>query len=348
MEAEQRSILVTGGAGYIGSHTIIELLARWPGEVISLDHFGNSSPAVFDRIERITGRRVRNHAVDLCDRNALDHVLAAEPGIAGVIHFAAYKSVPESVADPHKYYHNNIASLVNILQACTARGIHRFIFSSSCSVYGNIDTLPVGEGTVLGYAESPYAYTKQIGERIVADHVRIDPGMNAISLRYFNPAGAHASGLNGEDPINPPSSLVPVITRTASGRIPQMAVHGTDYATRDGSCIRDYVHVSDIADAHIAALERTFSGVMEDHHEIINLGTGSGVSVLEAIAAFEEVSGVALNYRLGPRRTGDVGAIWSDTSRSRALLGWEAKRDLREMMRSAWAWEQHCLTMPKR
>ncbi|MGV3637971.1 MAG: UDP-glucose 4-epimerase GalE, partial [Flavobacteriales bacterium] len=322
MEAERRSILVTGGAGYIGSHTIIELLARWPGDVISLDHFGNSSPAVFDRIERITGRRVRNHAVDLCDRAALDRVLEAEPSIAGVIHFAAYKSVPESVADPHKYYHNNIASLVNILQACSASGIHRFIFSSSCSVYGNIATLPVGEDTVLGHAESPYAYTKQIGERIVADHVRIDPPMNAISLRYFNPAGAHASGLNGEDPINPPSSLVPVITRTASGRMSRMYVHGTDYATRDGSCIRDYVHVSDIADAHIAALERTFSGHMVERHEIINLGTGTGVSVLEAIAALEAVSGVAHNYTLGPRRDGDVGAIWSDTTRSRALLGW--------------------------
>lgn len=343
MEKQKRNILVTGGAGYIGSHTIIELLAQWPGEVISLDHFGNSSPAVFDRVERIAGKRVRNHAVDLCDRAALDRVLTSEPDIAGVIHFAAYKSVPESVADPHKYYHNNIASLINVLQACTQRGIKHFIFSSSCSVYGNIDTLPVDEDTVLNKAESPYAYTKQIGERIVADHVRIDPAMKAISLRYFNPAGAHHTGLNGEDPVNPPSSLVPVITRTASGRMPMMHVHGTDYATRDGSCIRDYVHVSDIADAHIAALLRTFEGGMPGQHEIINLGTGTGVSVLEAIAAFEAVSGVALNYRLGPRRPGDVGAIWSDTTRSRTLLGWEAKRDLPEMMRSAWAWEQHCL-----
>lgn len=342
MERERRSILVTGGAGYIGSHTIIELLAHWQGEVISLDHFGNSSPAVFERVERITGKRVRNHAVDLCDADALDAVLAGEQGIAGIIHFAAYKSVPESVSDPHKYYHNNIASLLNVLQGCTRHGIKHFIFSSSCSVYGNIDTLPVREDTMLGRAESPYAYTKQIGERIVADHVRIDPALRAISLRYFNPAGAHASGLNGEDPINPPSSLVPVITRTASGRMPVMRVFGTDYATRDGSCIRDYVHVSDIADAHIAALERTFNGPMEERHEIINLGTGEGVSVLEAIAAFEAVSGARLNYELAPRRPGDVGAIWSDTTRSKALLGWQAKRDLREMMRSAWAWEGHC------
>lgn len=343
MGMEKRSILVTGGAGYIGSHTIIELLGRWPGEVISVDHFGNSSPAVFDRLERITGVRVRNHVVDLCDKPAVQALFAAEPGIAGVIHFAACKSVPESVADPHKYYHNNIASLINILQACAGRGVERFIFSSSCSVYGNISSSPVTESTPLGRAESPYAFTKQIGERIVEDHVRIDPRMKAISLRYFNPAGAHASGLNGEDPINTPSSLVPVITRTASGRLPVMQVHGTDYATRDGSCIRDYVHVSDIADAHISALERTFGTAMQDRHEIINLGTGNGVSVLEAIAAFEQVSGVRLNYRLGPRRPGDVGAIWSDTTRSWELLGWRSRRDLHDMMRSAWAWEQHCL-----
>lgn len=343
MERSDRSILVTGGAGYIGSHTIIELLTKWPGDVVSIDHFGNSAPTVFDRIEGITGRRVRNHAVDLCDRAALERVMDMEPGIAGVIHFAAYKSVPESVADPHKYYHNNIASLLNILQMCQRRGITNFIFSSSCSVYGNIAEMPVREDSELSVAESPYAYTKQIGERIVADHVRVQDGMRAISLRYFNPAGAHESGLNGEDPTDPPSSLVPVITRTASGRLPVMHVHGTDYATRDGSCIRDYVHVSDIADAHIAALERTFGGDMAEAHEIINLGTGNGVSVLEAIAAFEQVSGVSLNYKLGPRRAGDVEAVWSDTGRSKRLLGWESRRDLAEMMRSAWAWERHCL-----
>lgn len=342
MAMDNGKVLVTGGAGYIGSHTIIELLAAWKGEVVSLDHFGNADPSVFDRIETITGHRVRNHTVDLCDPDTLERVFAAEGPITGVIHFAAYKSVPESVADPHKYYHNNIASLLNVLKACTAHGVQRFIFSSSCSVYGNIASLPVSEGTPLGHAESPYAYTKQIGERIVADHVRIDPRMNAISLRYFNPAGAHSSGLNGEDPKNAPSSLVPVVTLAASGRLPRMYVHGTDYATRDGSCIRDYVHVSDIADAHIAALHRTMSGTMEDRHEIINLGTGDGVSVLEAITAFEQVTGVKVNYVLGPRRAGDVGAIWSDTTKSERLLGWKAKRDLREMMRSAWAWEQHC------
>lgn len=335
-------VLVTGGAGYIGSHTIIELLAAWEGEVVSVDHFGNSDPSVFDRIEAITGRRVRNHAVDLCKDEEVKRVFAAEGDIGGVIHFAAYKSVPESVAHPSKYYHNNIASLLNMLEACSSHGVPHFIFSSSCSVYGNIASLPVSEDTPLGSAESPYAYTKQIGERIVADHVRIDPRMKAISLRYFNPAGAHSSGLNGEDPKNAPSSLVPVITLTASGRLPKMYVHGTDYPTRDGSCIRDYVHVSDIADAHIAALYRTHGADMAERHEIINLGTGEGVSVLEAIAAFEEVSGVKVNCQLGPRRAGDVGAIWSDTSRSQKSLGWQPQRNLREMMRSAWVWEQRC------
>ncbi|MBX2971852.1 MAG: UDP-glucose 4-epimerase GalE [Flavobacteriales bacterium] len=343
MEQNKTKVLVTGGAGYIGSHTIIELLGAWKGDVVAVDHFGNSSPAVFDRIERITGRRVRNHAVDLCDAAAVERVFAAEGDIAGVIHFAAYKSVPESVGDPDKYYRNNIISLLNMLRACTAHGVQNFIFSSSCSVYGNIASLPVGEDTPMGHAESPYAYTKQIGERIVDDHVRVDPRMRAISLRYFNPAGAHVSGLNGEDPINAPSSLVPVITRTASGRMPVMHVHGTDYPTRDGSCIRDYVHVSDIADAHILALQRTFGSAMDTRHEVINLGTGNGVSVLEAIAAFEHVSGRPLNYEKGPRRAGDVVAVYSDTTRSGRLLGWKARRDLHEMMRSAWAWEQHCM-----
>lgn len=347
MERNNGKVLVTGGAGYIGSHTIIELLGAWQGEVVSVDHFGNSGPAVFDRIERITGRRVRNHAIDLRDAPAVERVFAAEGDIAGVIHFAAYKSVPESMADPAKYYSNNIDGLLSVLRACSMFGVESFIFSSSCSVYGNIASLPVSEDTPLGFAESPYAYTKQIGERIVEDHVRVDERMRAISLRYFNPAGAHVTGLNGEDPLNAPSSLVPVITRTASGRMPVMHVHGTDYPTRDGSCIRDYVHVSDIADAHILALQRTLGGEMEVRHEIINLGTGNGVSVLEAIAAFEQVSGQPVNHQRGPRRSGDVVAVYSDTSRSEQRLGWKARRDLQEMMRSAWAWERHLMQQPR-
>lgn len=344
MLTSEDKILVTGGAGYIGSHTIIELLASRNAQVVSADSLVNSSLAVFDRIERITGKRVVNHHVDLCDGAAVGRLFAAEPGIKGVIHFAALKSVPESTDHPGRYYRNNILSLLNVLDACEAHGVPNFIFSSSCSVYGNIETMPVSETTPLQQAESPYAYTKQVGERILDDHIRSVAGMRAISLRYFNPAGAHGSGLNGEDPTNAPSSLVPVITRTASGRIPKMRVHGNDYPTRDGSCIRDYVHVCDIADAHILALERAGAGRMEARHEIINLGTGQGVSVLEAIATFEEVSGRNLNYEIGPRRPGDVIAVYSDTARSERLLGWKPRRDLREMMRSAWSWEQYLAT----
>lgn len=338
---QRDKVLVTGGAGYIGSHTIIELIERMDCDIVSVDSFANSDRATFDRIERLTGRRVPNHAVDLCDEVAVAEVFAKEKGITGVIHFAAFKSVPESVADPHKYYHNNIASLLTVLQGCVKHGIPNFIFSSSCSVYGNIDRLPVTENTPLSPAESPYGYTKQIGERILEDYARVHPGMKLIALRYFNPVGAHRSGMIGEAPINPPSSLVPVITLTAIGKRDSMDVHGSDYATRDGSCIRDYVHVSDIAAAHVAALDHARGDRMKGAHAVFNLGTGDGVSVLEAIAAFEEVSGVKLNYHIGPRRAGDVEAIYSDTSLSEKELGWKAERDLHEMMRSAWAWEQN-------
>lgn len=336
---ERERILVTGGAGYIGSHTIVELLARPGVEVVSVDNLSNSEAGTFQRIARIIGRDVRNHAIDLRDAAALRGMLEREGRFDGVIHFAAFKSVPESMADPHKYYDNNIRSLLNMLEASVAHGMHRFIFSSSCSVYGNIGQLPVSETTPLGRAESPYAHTKQIGERIVEEYARAHSSLSAINLRYFNPVGAHASGLLGEDPINPASSLVPVITRTAIGKLPLVTVFGTDYATRDGSCIRDYVHVSDIASAHVKALAR--AAVNGSGVEVFNLGTGSGVSVLEAIAAFEEVSGMRLPHVLGPRRAGDVGAIWSDTALSSSALGWTAERDLHTMMETAWKWERH-------
>lgn len=335
---------MTGGAGYIGSHTIVELLASRDVDVVSIDNLSNSDGSAFRRIERITGRQVRNHAIDLCDDAALERVLAQEAPFTGVIHFAAFKSVPESMADPHKYYRNNVLSLLNILEAAVQHLIGNFIFSSSCSVYGNIERMPVSEKTPLGRAESPYAHTKQVGERIVEEYARAHAALNAISLRYFNPVGAHASGLLGEDPINPASSLVPVITRTAIGKMREVTVFGTDYATRDGSCIRDYVHVSDIAAAHVLALARADRG--PGGVEVFNLGTGSGVSVLEAIAAFEEVSGTRLPHRLGPRRAGDVEAIWSDTALSARELGWTARRDLRTMMETAWKWERHRASEP--
>jgi UDP-glucose 4-epimerase len=262
--------------------------------------------------------------------------------IVGIIHFAAFKAVPESVANPFKYYFNNINSELNVLQACLKYNVSNFIFSSSCSVYGNIDSLPVNEQTTFNKAESPYAYTKQVGEEILKDYSKANPFLQTIALRYFNPVGAHLSGLNGENPINKPSSLVPIITQTASGRLPEMNVWGTDYKTRDGSCIRDYIHVSDIALAHINALEYLIAKKQRSNFSVFNLGTGNGVSVLEAIASFEKVSGVKLNYKVGPRRPGDVEAIYSDTSFTEKELGWKAKFSLDEMMASAWKWEQNC------
>lgn len=336
-----KKILVTGGAGYIGSHTIIELLGKTGYEVISLDNFSNSGRSVFDRIEAVTGRRVRNCEADLCSAQATENFFRQEKDIAGVIHFAAFKSVPESVANPYKYYHNNIASLLNLLEMCLKYGVKDFIFSSSCSVYGDIDQLPVSEDTVLNKAVSPYAYTKQIGEQILQDYTRAHPALNVISLRYFNPAGAHKSGLIGEDPINLPTSLVPVITKTAIGKIREMTVYGKDYATRDGSCIRDYVHVCDIADAHILALEYLFAGRNVSNYDVFNLGTGTGVSVLEAIASFEKISGRKLNYKIGARREGDVETIYSDTSKSKKTLSWQPEYTLDDMMESAWKWEQN-------
>lgn len=333
------TILVTGGAGYIGSHTIIELIENTSFNVISIDNFSNSSPKTFDRIERVTGKKVQNYEIDICNKAALNKVIEKESDIIGIIHFAAFKSVPESVDNPYKYYNNNINSLLNILEACVKFNINNFIFSSSCSVYGNIEQLPVKETTPLGISESPYAYTKQIGEKIIKDYSKSQPQIQTIALRYFNPVGAHLSGLIGEDPINPPTSLVPVITQTAIGKIKKMTVHGTDYDTRDGSCIRDYIHVTDIAIAHIKAVEYVINKQQKSNFSIFNLGTGNGVSVLEAIHSFEKISNLRLNYSTGPKREGDVKSIYSDTSLSKKELGWETKVELDEMMASAWKWQ---------
>lgn len=333
------TILVTGGAGYIGSHTIIELLENTDFNVISVDNYSNSSAKTFDRIEKITGKKVRNYEIDICNKIELIKIFENEKSIIGIIHFAAFKSVPESVSNPYKYYHNNINSLLNILECCLKYTINNFIFSSSCSVYGNIDQLPVKEDTPFGNAESPYAFTKQVGESILKDYAKAFPPLQCIALRYFNPVGAHISGLIGEDPINKPTSLVPIITQTAIGRIKQMTVHGTDYDTRDGSCIRDYIHVTDIAIAHIKALEYIINKKQKNNLSIFNLGTGNGVSVLEAINAFEKIGNKKLNYTIGPKREGDVCTIYSDTTVSEKELGWKTKFTLNEMMESAWKWE---------
>lgn len=335
----KNTIIITGGAGYIGSHTIIELLETTDFKVISIDNFSNSSSRTFDRIEKITDKKVCNYDVDLCNKTELEKVFENEKNIVGVIHFAAYKSVGESVSNPYKYYYNNINSLLNVLECCLKFNINNFIFSSSCSVYGNINKLPVKEDTPFEKAESPYAYTKQVGEEMIKDYATAYPQLQGIALRYFNPVGAHLSGLIGESPINKANNLVPIITQTAIGKIEQMTVFGNDYPTRDGTCIRDYIHVTDIGSAHIKALMYLIKNKNQTNFSIFNLGTGSGVSVLEAISAFEKISGQKLNYFIGSRRPGDVVAIYSDTAKSEKELDWKPQFNLEEMMETAWKWE---------
>jgi UDP-glucose 4-epimerase len=338
---KRESIIVTGGAGYIGSHTIIELLQQTDLNVISIDNFSNSNKKAYDNIEKITGKKVDHFNLDLCDKDALIKQLTDVKDIVGVIHFAAFKSVPESVADPLLYYHNNIESLINIMDLCKIKGIRNFIFSSSCSVYGNIKNLPVTEDSMLEKAESPYGYTKQVGEQMVEAFTKTQKGFNAVLLRYFNPVGAHISAQIGELPIGPPTSLVPIITRTAIGILPKMYVHGNDYSTRDGSCVRDYIHVTDIANAHIKALHYVMEGKNKNNLSLFNLGTGNGVTVLEAIHSFEKISGLKLNYEIGPRRDGDVVSIYANNNLAKQELNWEPKFTIDEMMLSAWKWQQH-------
>lgn len=336
-------ILITGGAGYIGSHTIIEILENTNWEVISIDNFSNSTNDTFHRIEKITGKKIKNYTIDLKDKQATRNFFLENKNIQGIIHFAAYKSVPESVENPLIYYDNNINSLLNILSCQKEFGIPHLIFSSSCSVYGNINELPVTEQTSLSKPESPYAYTKQIGEQLVADFIEVNPTLKAISLRYFNPVGAHKSGLNGEFPLSKPNNLVPYITQTAIGKLEQLTVFGGDYNTNDGTCIRDYIHVSDIAAAHVLALQKLKADAHFPNYEIINLGTGVGVSVLEAIHAFEKVSHQKLNYKIGKRRAGDVAAIYANNDKAKKILNWQPKHNIDEMMLSAWKWEQQLI-----
>ncbi|MCL6524331.1 MAG: UDP-glucose 4-epimerase GalE [Thermoflavifilum sp.] len=331
------TILVTGGCGYIGSHTIVDLIEHG-FDVISIDNYARSTPRLLKGIEKITGKKITNYPVDLCNNEALRAVLRAHPEIEGIIHFAAFKTVPESVEKPLMYFHNNLESLINLLQYIQDYQVPYFVFSSSCSVYGNAQQLPVVEETPLGEAQSPYARTKQMGEQIIYDVSKVASNQ-FILLRYFNPVGAHPSGWIGELPLGKPDNLVPVITQTAIGKLPQMQVMGADYPTRDGSCIRDYIHVMDIAHAHTLALQYLMEHRNEKNYEIFNLGTGRGVSVLEAIQAFEKVNGVKLNYIIGPRRPGDVVAIYADNKKAKEKLGWQPKYTLDDMMRTAWQWE---------
>jgi len=332
-------ILVTGGCGYIGSHTIVDLLDHG-FQVVSADNLSNSNAAALDGVAAITGQHIQNYPIDLCDMDATRRIFQEHPDIQGVIHFAALKLVGESVTQPLHYYRNNLISLMNLLSSMEEAGITNLIFSSSCSVYGNTQALPVTETTPRQEAESPYARTKQIGEDILQDYARAFPHSRSILLRYFNPAGAHESALIGEDPSNPASNLVPVITETAAGKRPELVVFGDDYPTRDGSNIRDYIHVMDLANAHTKALQFLLSGHASEPCSVFNLGIGAGVSVLEAIHAFETATGVKLSYRIGPRRAGDVIAIYANYDKAARILGWQPTRNISDIMRSAWAWEQ--------
>lgn len=335
-------ILVTGGLGYIGSHTIIEIIRQTNWEVVSIDSCINSTPNTIHNIEAITGKKISNHQVDLQNLEATKEVFRQEGKIDGIIHFAALKSVPDSVADPVLYYQNNMNSLFNVLTCCQEFGVNNLIFSSSCSIYGNVAELPVDESTPFGYAESPYAATKQMGERVLEDFAKTnDSSFQSIALRYFNPVGADHTGLNGENPINPPTALVPYITQTAVGKFPKLTVYGHDYNTRDGSCIRDYIHVTDLASAHINALEHLLKNESNLAYDTINIGSGEGVTVLEAVNQFIKTSGVQLNYELGPRRAGDVEAIYSNSTKAEKVLGWKPTLGIKEMMESAWKWQQH-------
>jgi len=334
-----QTIIVTGGAGYIGSHTIIELLTGTNFNVVSVDNFSNSTSRSYQRIKDITGRSFETLELDLCNKEELNVKLSKFRDIIGIIHFAAFKSVPESVVDPLLYYNNNLTSLTNILDIAKQQKIKNFIFSSSCSVYGNADELPVTENTPLKTAESPYGHTKQIGEDIINFVCKANPEFNAVLLRYFNPVGAHPSGKIGEFPLNRPNNLVPIITQTAVGKN-SLTVFGDDFDTRDASCVRDYIHVTDIADAHVKALNYLIENKNKKNSSVFNLGTGNGVSVLEAIKSFEKVSGKKLNYTIGGRRDGDVIAIYANNNLAKTELNWIPKFSLDDMMQSAWKWQQ--------
>jgi len=335
----KKKIVVTGGTGYIGSHTAVELIEDG-FEVILIDNLYNSEAVVAERIGKITGTKPHLEVFDICDRNKLDDFLSRNKDISAIIHFAAYKAVGESVSKPLEYYRNNLVSLVNLLEGMNENGIPAIVFSSSCTVYGQPEKLPVTEDAPIQPAISPYGNTKQIGEEIIRDTVAANKNIKAISLRYFNPIGAHKSALIGELPRGVPENLVPFITQTAMGLRDELKVFGDDYDTPDGSCIRDYLHVVDLAKAHVIAVRRLTENKNKHDYEVFNLGTGKGVSVLEAIKSFERVSGIKLKYKITGRRAGDIEKIWADPSFANRELGWKTISSLDEAMKTAWEWEK--------
>ncbi|WP_147677856.1 UDP-glucose 4-epimerase GalE [Algibacter pacificus] len=331
-------ILVTGGLGFIGSHTVVELQNEGY-EVVIIDDLSNSSENVLDGITAITGKKPVFEKLDLKEKDKVEAFFAKHNDIKGVIHFAASKAVGESVNEPLMYYENNIGTLVYILKELRKLPSAGFIFSSSCTVYGQADELPITENAPVKQAESPYGNTKQIGEEIIKDTCKISPNLKAIALRYFNPVGAHESVEIGELPIGVPQNLVPFITQTAIGLREQLSVFGDDYPTPDGTCIRDYIHVVDLAKAHVIALKRLLENKNKASYETFNLGTGTGSSVLEVIKSFEKVSGEKLNYKIVGRREGDVISAYADTHKANDELGWKTQLSLDDAMRSAWKWE---------
>lgn len=336
-------ILVTGGLGFIGSHTVVELQNEG-FEVVIIDNLSNSSIEVLDGISAITGKKSIFEELDLRDKQGVQNFFKTHHDIKGVVHFAASKAVGESVEKPLLYYENNLNTLVYVLQELQKLEHSSFIFSSSCTVYGQADKLPITEDAPVKFAESPYGNTKQIGEEIVRDTCKVSPNIEAISLRYFNPIGAHNTVNIGELPIGVPQNLVPFITQTAIGIRNQLSVFGNDYPTSDGTCVRDYIHVVDLAKAHVIALKRLIENKNKSNYEVFNLGTGKGSTVLEVIESFERVSGQKLNYKFAPRRAGDVVSAYADTHKANNELGWKTKLTLDDAMRSAWQWEQKIRT----
>jgi UDP-glucose 4-epimerase len=332
-------VLVTGGLGYIGSHTVVELQNEG-FEVIIIDDLSNSTVKVLDGISSITGISPQFLELDLKVKKDVEEFFSKQNDLVGVIHFAANKAVGESVENPLLYYENNINTLVYVLKEVIGLEQQNFIFSSSCTVYGETDKLPISENAPIIPAQSPYGNTKQVGEEIIRDTCKVNDSLNAISLRYFNPIGAHPTAEIGELPIGVPQNLVPFITQTAIGKREQLSVFGGDYPTSDGTCVRDYIHIVDLAKAHVAALKRLLHNKNNSNYEVFNIGTGKGSSVLEVINSFEKVSGLKLNYKIVNRREGDVTAIFAETKKANDVLGWQAELTLDDALNSAWKWEQ--------
>lgn len=331
-----KTVLVTGGLGYIGSHTVVELISKGY-RVLIVDNLSNSEKFILERIEKLTGAKPVFYEVDLCDELALTEIISNHQ-IDVIIHFAAFKSVSESVKEPLKYFQNNLLSMLNLIAQMKIAGIKHLIFSSSATVYGQPDELPVTESTSFKKALSAYGSTKQMGEEII-EKVTMAGVINAISLRYFNPVGAHASGMIGELPKGIPNNLFPYVMQTASGKLKILTVFGNEYNTNDGTCIRDYIHVVDLAKAHVAACERLLQQKSTTAYEVFNIGTGTGTSVWEIINAFEKDTGIKLNYKIGPKREGDIAVIYADTEKANKILGWRAELSLDDMINSAWRWE---------